>query len=481
MEMLSGNDPGSEPASKRPRAGLSPSCLHDEVKRLVAEGQLEAAAELCEAQPEEWSERWFLRGFVHDVCHEHEAVSLCMHRALQLDPRRAEAWLFLAETSYRAGDFETTFLAFDRVRELQPEGQAAEQAQADQSLLARNLRCVLAPRNVWSLEVAKSFLQEEKIARVQTTEPRVFDEVFESELLNLLRRSVDDLCTWRTKSPRKLCTFWLSRSAKPKTAAEVAGRLLLQLLGEDPEDYEGIEWWCRNQCARMGAHFHYDTAISGCVSEGTGAAAPVAPHLQRPSWSSVLYLGDIGGPTMVLDQVAAADGCDVPSVPSRAYICTSAANRWLAFPGDLKHGAVSFGLKEPQPNQPRNVILYNYWKRGLRPALPSCGEPTFEDYLPVSSISPTSIHLLAPALVEDLLQRGLRKAKELSSQLLQTSEEMSQSVLVEGIPFGLPLPAQGVLSDREGSGFLTLDWIMATCGSLCSPSALVTLEFLQIF
>jgi len=31
---------------------------------------------------------------------------------------------------------------------------------------------------------------------------------------------------------------------------------------EDEEDYEGIEWWCRNQCASMGAHFHYDTAIS---------------------------------------------------------------------------------------------------------------------------------------------------------------------------------------------------------------------------
>lgn len=36
----------------------------------------------------------------------------------------------------------------------------------------------------------------------------------------------------------------------------------------------------------------------GCVSEGTA----VALHLQRPSWSSVLYLGDIGGPIMVLDQ-----------------------------------------------------------------------------------------------------------------------------------------------------------------------------------
>lgn len=35
--------------------------------------------------------------------------------------------LFLAETSYRFGDFEQTFLAFDRVKALQPEGPAAQQ------------------------------------------------------------------------------------------------------------------------------------------------------------------------------------------------------------------------------------------------------------------------------------------------------------------------------------------------------------------
>lgn len=95
-----------------------------------------------------------------------------------------------------------------------------------------------------------------------------------------------------------------------RTAAEVAGRLLLQLLKEacriglgdpigaflsqDYKDYEGIEWWCRNQCARMGAHFHYDTDI-GCGSHESPA---------RPSWSSVLYLGNVGGPTVVLDQAS---------------------------------------------------------------------------------------------------------------------------------------------------------------------------------
>ena len=41
--------------------------------------------------------------------------------------KKGSARLFLAETSYRRGDFESTFLAFDKVRELQPEGPAAEQ------------------------------------------------------------------------------------------------------------------------------------------------------------------------------------------------------------------------------------------------------------------------------------------------------------------------------------------------------------------
>ena len=45
------------------------------------------------------SERWFLRGFVHDVCHQHEAVARCMHRCLELDPMRPDAWSLGQEVS----------------------------------------------------------------------------------------------------------------------------------------------------------------------------------------------------------------------------------------------------------------------------------------------------------------------------------------------------------------------------------------------
>eukprot|EP00913_Durusdinium_trenchii_P017622 g16562.t1 len=130
-----------------------------------------------------------------------------MRRAVELDPDRADAWLFLAETSYQS--------------------LAAQQAEVDRRLLSRNLRCVLMTRNIWS---------QEEPAQHTTCLPRVWDDVLKPELLELLHRSVDDICTWRIKSPRKPALGF-------RTAAEVAGRLLLQLLGEDEKDYDGIEWW----------------------------------------------------------------------------------------------------------------------------------------------------------------------------------------------------------------------------------------------
>lgn len=38
-------------------------------------------------------------------------------------------------------------------------------------------------------------------------------EIFSSDFLT----EVDDLCTWRTKSPRKLCTFWLGQKATARS------------------------------------------------------------------------------------------------------------------------------------------------------------------------------------------------------------------------------------------------------------------------
>ena len=47
-------------------------------------------------------------------------------------------------------------------------------------------------------------------------------QIFSSQLKKWLETSdflteVDDLCTWRTKSPRKLCTFWLGQKASARS------------------------------------------------------------------------------------------------------------------------------------------------------------------------------------------------------------------------------------------------------------------------
>ena len=42
----------------------------------------------------------------------------------------------------------------------------------------------------------------------------------------------------------------------------------------------------------------------------------------------------------------------------------SAPGVWPRRPEELRHGALSFGLQEPEPRRPRYVILYNYWSFG---------------------------------------------------------------------------------------------------------------------
>ncbi|CAE7217732.1 unnamed protein product, partial [Symbiodinium natans] len=441
-----------EPSPKRrrsnsePRAGIpqnSRADLANDVQRLLAEGQLLEARARCEREAAlfpQWSEPWFLRGFVHDVAHEHHQVVLCMERALALDENRADAWLFLAECAYRRGDFEGAFHAFDEVCRLDPNGAAAQQAAADKALLRRNLRCVVVSRNIWQPEMAQAFCKESGAADSRPSPSvRLWDAALPEELFELVRESVDDLCIWRTKSPSRMSTFWLDRSAEPRTAAEVAGRELLKLMGEDYQQYLGIEWWCRNQAAQMGAHFHYDTAISGC--EGGAASA----ELIRPTFSSVLYLGDVGGPTVVLDQVASSQSKLCPRLPGMAWTVATSPNRWLVFPGTLFHGAASFGAREVQPTAPRFVVLYNFWAEH-RPAGPACQVPHFEDYRPVCSISPAARYVLPASRIAELRplwEARKRPAVELHSSEVCRTEDMPQSLLVEDFQYGLPFP------DRE--------------------------------
>ena len=52
------------------------------------------------------------------------------------------------------------------------------------------------------------------------------------------------------------------------------------------------------------------------------------------TYSTVLYLGDSGGPTVVLGQTPSA------ALAQEAWLCWPQANSLLCYPGDLLHGVI---------------------------------------------------------------------------------------------------------------------------------------------
>lgn len=275
---------------------------------------------------------------------------------------------------------------------------------------------------------------------------QVWDNVFGPELLLALQKSVDDFAVWRAKSPQRLLGFWLPTNAEPQTAPEVAGRKLQDLLGRNDLD---IEWWCRTQVPSLGAHFHYDT--HPFLDEAHG-------HL-RPEFSSVLFLSDVGGPTVVLNQQARGSGSigsHVPEVPHHGSAVASRSNRWFAFPGTLRHGAVSLtnSRDEVRSGAKRTVILYNFWPKNT-PNTAECVQPDFSDYLPFCAWAPTARHILCDCCLKQL-QREPMNAEKMASVDLTKPSEMDHSVPMEGALGFLPMPCSDVF--KTDRGFVNLHW-----------------------
>ena len=95
------------------------------------------------------------------------------------------------------------------------------------------------------------------------------------------------------------------------------------------EDATAVEWWAH--CRRPGDphQLHFD------VDERRLRQGRTAYSLHHPIASSVLYLSDHGGPTLVIDQTASLRG-----LGSTGWAVSAACNRLLLFKGDLLHGVL---------------------------------------------------------------------------------------------------------------------------------------------
>jgi len=88
----------------------------------------------------------------------------------------------------------------------------------------------------------------------------------------------------------------------------------------------------------------------------------------HPTFSSVLYLSDLGGPTLILPQTISSDGANLSSGHvGSAYASEVTANSLLVFPGHLRHGVVP---DTRATDSWRTSLLLNWWVR--RPSRPGC-------------------------------------------------------------------------------------------------------------
>ncbi|CAK9011964.1 Hypothetical protein (Fragment) [Durusdinium trenchii] len=465
-------------------------------------------------------EVWYLLGVVHDIAHEHEEMVLCMRKALSCR-ERPEIWPYLADYATRSGDFDAAFLAFERLQQLVPSGVLGLQAASDARLLARTLRCRMLKRSCWaevaheltasglhgagtddSLKEAsaKAWRSSSALPGVQDfqwqwrgacqgkeecgqegpdkskAENRpskemmgmadfaekhrhhgedhgfdrsissvfVWDNVFGPALLRALQQCADDFAIWRAKSPQRLLGFWLPSDSTPRTAPEVAARKLQTLLGAQDWD---IEWWCRTQAPSLGAHFHYDTHpfLNEAYSD------------LRPEFTSVLFLSDVGGPTVVLNQQAQS-GRHNPVLPQHGCAASSKVNRCFAFPGQLRHGAVALPncSEEVRSGQKRSVVLYNFWPKGT-PRTSECVQPDFSNYTPICSWAPTARHLLCETCLQRLQEEPCT-AQRVELMDLTQPEDMDHSVPMEEPPDWLPVCGPNLLKTH---GAVHFQWRLA--------------------
>jgi hypothetical protein len=142
-------------------------------------------------------------------------------------------------------------------------------------------------------------------------------------------------------------SLWFSLDARPRLAVEQAVvRLSRFLPGE--VTVAGGEWFVRSGKTSKGMAWHCDLD-GGSHADG---------RHRHPRLSSLLYLSEVGGPTLVVDQtVCSPSGMSLPQSPPGGVAFLPAPNRFGVFPGDRLHavGAVD------DDDRARVTLGINWW------------------------------------------------------------------------------------------------------------------------
>ena len=214
----------------------------------------------------------------------------------------------------------------------------------------------------------------------------------EAEALKVHEHAISSTTT-TTPSPS---TWWYDLSKPPQCAIEeTVAALFQQFVRHDSSsssssssngngngnEVTGAEWWVQHRRANTPQHFHFDTDMGrhslGSSSTSTNNDSSEKSIFRCPSLSSVLYLTESGGPTVVLGQRPTMSkwSGNLALLPEEATECDimfPRRNRYMLFRGDLLHGVLPCNELEM-----RTTLLVNWWC-GKKPKDPACSVPTIE-------------------------------------------------------------------------------------------------------
>jgi hypothetical protein len=157
---------------------------------------------------------------------------------------------------------------------------------------------------------------------------------------------------------------WTEISEDPKNFLEQVIRLLYPLVA--PSATRGAEYWARCQPASSGFRFHFDR------DESPG------DRIVTPLLSSIIYLSNVGGPTLVFDSTP-----ETTKLPKFGVRILPRAGRLATFSGRLLHGV----LRGSSNRWPRVAMFINWWTSKPRAAIvpdPAfCGRAPTVAYVPL--------------------------------------------------------------------------------------------------
>jgi len=175
--------------------------------------------------------------------------------------------------------------------------------------------------------------------------PKVFDDALPPKLLEALIAAVAPL-------PNRMHSFWTGlQSARPPLIAAVISRL--QALVDIPalnSDGAGVEWWVRKAPAYHFQPWHVDKDEALFMRDKV---------VRPPIAATILYLSDVGGPTIFSSQTSDTDGLRLlPPRLERAWTIAPRRNRFVVGRGNAIHAVLP---ARAQAHQVRTSMPINWW------------------------------------------------------------------------------------------------------------------------